>query len=124
MGNYRIQKFDGRGGYLTQWGSQGAGNGQFSAPIGIAVDAEGGVYVSDRTNNRIQKFTSSGAYVTQWGSLGHGDGELDWPLGLAVDGSGNVYVADAGNHRIQVFAPSYPISVTSESWGGLKVRYR
>ena len=27
--NYRIEKFDGNGTYLTQWGSQGIGNGQF-----------------------------------------------------------------------------------------------
>ncbi len=28
-GNYRVEKFDSNGNYLTQWGSYGSGNGQF-----------------------------------------------------------------------------------------------
>ena len=54
--NDRIQKFDSNGNFLTQWGTSGFGNGQFSGPGGVAVDAEGNVYVADWGNNRIQKF--------------------------------------------------------------------
>ena len=35
----------------------GSGNGQFSAPIGVATDGSGNLYVADTNNNRIQKFT-------------------------------------------------------------------
>jgi DNA-binding beta-propeller fold protein YncE len=35
------------GNYVTQWGSQGSGNGQFYDPEGIAVDSSGNVYVVD-----------------------------------------------------------------------------
>lgn len=42
---------------LTQFGSFGAGLGQFKHPQGIAVDANGNVWVADSGNNRIQKFT-------------------------------------------------------------------
>ncbi len=92
--NNRIQKFDSNGGYLTQWGSYGSGNGQFNHPQGVAVDSSGNVYVADTGNNRIQKFNSNGGYLTQWGSYGSGNGQFTFPLGIAVDSSGNVYVAD------------------------------
>jgi len=34
----------------------GTGNGQFEAPIGVAVDGSGHVFVSDNLTNLIQKF--------------------------------------------------------------------
>jgi hypothetical protein len=83
--------------YLYQWGTYGAGDGQFSTPIGVTV------YVSDRGNHRIQKFTSDGTFLTKWGTQGSGDGQFNLPFGVAVDASGNVYVAEYGNNRIQRF---------------------
>ncbi len=56
QGYARIQKFDSVGTFLTTWGSQGTGEGQFNTPVGIAVDASGNVYVADANNHRIQKF--------------------------------------------------------------------
>jgi sugar lactone lactonase YvrE len=107
--NHRVQKFTADGQFLTGWGIEGAGDGEFDYPYGIAVDASGFVYVADGLNYRIQKFTADGQFVTKWGSKGGGDGEFGsgtagyWPSGIAIDTSGNVYVADTGNHRIQKF---------------------
>src|SRR5436309_631518 len=89
--------------YLTQWGSQGSGNGQFNYPYGVATDAAGNVYVADNGNHRIQKFTDAGTYLTQWGSLGSGDGQFYAPWGVATNAAGDVYVADRGNACIQKF---------------------
>jgi len=89
--------------YVTQWGSFGGSNGQFSSPYGVATDAAGNVYVADQFNHRIQKFTSTGTYLTQWGSYGGGSGQFFGPVGLAIDAAGQVYVADSNNHRIQTF---------------------
>ena len=99
--NYRIQKFTSDGQFITRWGSEGSGDGQFDWPSGIAVDSSGNVYVADTLNDRIQKFTSNGQFITKWGSGGSGDGQFSVPKGIAVDGSGNVYVADTFNDRIQ-----------------------
>ena len=36
--NYRIQKFDSDGTFLTKWGSKGSGDGEFFGPRGLEVD--------------------------------------------------------------------------------------
>src|SRR6266540_3767266 len=89
--------------FTQAWGSGGSGDGQFSYPAGLAVDAAGNVYVADSNNGRIQKFTSTGGFLTKWGSNGSGDGQFSFPAGVAVDAAGNVYVADSSNRRIQKF---------------------
>jgi len=88
---------------VAAWGDSGSADGQFYFPQGVAVDADGNVYVVDTANYRIQKFTSGGAYLTQWGTPGAGDGQFLYVNDIAVDASGNVYVADAQNGRIQKF---------------------
>jgi hypothetical protein len=54
--NHRVQKFTTGGQFITMWGTQGSGNGQFEVPFGIVVDSLGNVYVSDPALHRIQKF--------------------------------------------------------------------
>ena len=105
-----VKKYTSDGVFLTMWGSMG--DGLFNFPIGITVDDEDNVYVTDCDvlDNRkgyscIQKFTSNGVFLKKWGSFGEGIGQLSNPCDLAVDASGNVYVADTGNNRIQKFRP-------------------
>jgi len=99
--NSRVQKFDGNGMFLLQWGSKGSDSGQFgedqnwSGPEGIAVDAQGNVYVADPANQRIEKFDSNGNFLSQLGSKGTGDGQFLNPADVTVDQQGNVYVTDA-----------------------------
>ena len=59
-GNSRVQAFHGAR-YLTKWGSQGDGPGEFNLIKGepkgdIALDRRGNIYVVDSFNGRIQKF--------------------------------------------------------------------
>jgi hypothetical protein len=76
-----ILKFDSDGKFLTQWGSQGTGTGQFDfqGEGDVEVDGEGNVYVVVTSQNRIEKFDSSGKFLTPWGSKGTGDGQFDSP---------------------------------------------
>ena len=71
--NHRIQEFTSSGDYITQWGSFGSGDGQFSYPEAIATDALGSVYVADGGNHRIQKFghLPTPTKATTWGRLKH-----------------------------------------------------
>ena len=89
-----------------QFGSFGTGNGQFSLPVGLAVDAEGNIWVADRVNNRITEFNAKGEYLTKFGAAGSGNGQLNGPTSLAFTSNGNLWVTDAGNHRVQQFKPN------------------
>jgi len=62
LGNARVAKFTKDGVFVKSWGSRGTGEGQFSTPHGIQVDADGNVYVSDRGNKRIQVFDNDGNF--------------------------------------------------------------
>ena len=47
----------------------GSGNGaQFYYPVGVAVDADGTLFVTDRANHRVRKVTSKGTVSTFAGS--------------------------------------------------------
>jgi len=54
--NNRVMKYDKNGRFLAEAGSDKAGKepGQFNLPHGIAADAQGNVYVADRSNFRYQ----------------------------------------------------------------------
>ena len=100
LANVRVQKFNGSGDFLSQWGDEGDGEGQFRGPLGITVDRDENVYVID-SSARIQKFNASGNFLTQWGSRGGGEGQFRNPRGIAVDSEGNLYVADSGNGQFK-----------------------
>ena len=55
-GNYRVSVFTLEGQFVTSFGSEGTGPGQFQLPCGIAVDSNGVVYVCDRINKNVQVF--------------------------------------------------------------------
>jgi sugar lactone lactonase YvrE len=66
-------------------------------PSGVAMDANGDVFVSDTDNNRVVEVPANGG--AQF-TLGH---ELAGSRGLAVDGAGNLFIADTGNNRVVEF---------------------
>jgi sugar lactone lactonase YvrE/fibronectin type 3 domain-containing protein len=65
--NYRIQKFDRNGIFITKWGSWGLGNenGKFQYPVGVTVDSSLNVYVADSSNHNIQKFRPVSPYPSR-----------------------------------------------------------
>ena len=54
--------------------ADGAGGGaRFNGPMGVAMGADGNVYVSDNIGNRVRKITSGGAVTTIAGSGAEGE---------------------------------------------------
>jgi streptogramin lyase len=101
-----VVKLDSKGRYLTKFGGYGSGDGQFKDPTGIAVDADGFVYVADYGNYRVQKFNSEGDFVLSWGGEGSGNGQFIGANKIAVDEEGFIYVSDVLLNRIQKFDSS------------------
>lgn len=94
--------------------ADGTGNGaRFSGPAGVAVDAEGNVFVSDGTNSTIRKVTPGGVVTTFAGaplSQGGTDGvgtsaRFGGPNSVALDDHGNAYVSESGNHTLRKVSP-------------------
>jgi tripartite motif-containing protein 71 len=91
-----VQKFDSEGKFISKWGSDGAGRGQFSNRLeDINIDSSDNLYVVDYGNNRVSKFDSNGSFITMWGSKGTGEGQFDRPWGISFDSAGDAYVTSA-----------------------------
>ena len=74
------------GEYVRQFGGEGSGPGQLSAPIDTATDAAGNVWVADTGHNRIQEFNSKGEFIHQFGAKGSANGlSSTRPQGIATD---------------------------------------
>ena len=79
------------------------GRGEFTWPVGVAVDKDGNVYCSDEYQNVIAIFDSDGQRIEKWGEVGSQEGQLNGPSGIAFDGEDNLYVVDSRNDRVQKF---------------------
>lgn len=85
-----------------------ATSAQFNAPIGVAVDAAGNLYIADANNNRVRKVTN-GVISTVAGNgapfFGGDSGPaINASLGpgaVALDTAGNLYIADVNGGRIR-----------------------
>ena len=53
---YRVLVFDQTGQFVTTWGDYGADDTTIGMASGVAVDAEGNVYVADSGNQRLMAF--------------------------------------------------------------------
>jgi YD repeat-containing protein len=84
-----------------RFGGKGTGSEQFNEPQGIAIGAEGNLYIADTGNGRIDEYSSAEKYIRTIGKEGTGRGEFKAPHGITTDSSGDVWVADTGNHRVQ-----------------------
>jgi hypothetical protein len=96
--NFRVQKFDSNGNFLSQFGSQGTGDGEFSGVRGIATDSFNNVYVVDANidlyaggvDGTVEKFSPSGDFISRF-SLG----TTTEPMYLAIDGNRLYATADS-----------------------------
>jgi len=119
-GNNVVRRVDGQTGIITTAaGTAGPGGytgdgGQaalatLNAPVSVALDDYGKLYMADTGNNVIRMVNPVTGIITTVagnGNAGFADGLatqalLDKPLAVAVDAADNLYIADAANARIR-----------------------
>ena len=84
--------------FVKSWGSFGRGSTQFLTPVGVAVDADGIVYVVDSNLHSLKRFTGGGIYLSEW--------PVTYPAGVALDASGYVYVTQFYANVVSKFTKS------------------
>jgi sugar lactone lactonase YvrE len=121
-GNNTIRKITSGGAVSTYAGRSrisGNTNGPalsalFAAPIGVAIDSTGTLYVVESRSHTVRKITPAGTVSTFAGQTsvsGSADGTgsaalFASPTGVAVDAANNVYVADSFNHLVRKITPN------------------
>jgi uncharacterized protein (TIGR03663 family) len=102
------------------------GDGQFNEPWGVAVGADGRIFVSDTWNHRVQRFDPGGVFSGKWGRFGNNPvagGPADaepifyGPRGISDGFDGDLVVSDTGNKRLLVFSPEGDLLRTLGSGG-------
>ncbi|MSR57328.1 MAG: hypothetical protein EXS05_06620 [Planctomycetaceae bacterium] len=94
--NQRVQRFTSDGQFLEMFPVQPHGGG-------LAVDAEGNVYVAHWNSNKLAAYSPAGKLLHEWGQKGTGDGEFQLPGSVALGPDNLLYVPDQGNSRVQKF---------------------
>jgi len=84
-----------------------AEDARFYAPKGLAVNAEGGVYIADSLNHSI-RYLHEGRVTTVVGQGGHGavngietQAKLDLPTDVAIASDGSLYITDTYNNKVR-----------------------
>lgn len=90
-----------QGRFEAVWGRYGITRGCFEKPRAMATDADGNIYVVDKTA-RIQVFDRNGQFLRDWQTPEYYNGK---PTGLSFDNDGHLMVADTHYFRILFYTP-------------------
>lgn len=94
-----------------------AGRAQLSYPRGVAVDADGNVFIADSGNNRIRKVDPTGNISTfPRGYNSEGVTLSGRPAGVAVDAAGNLFFTNTSNSNVFRVDSSGIITQTAGVW--------
>ncbi|MEV8514676.1 peptidyl-alpha-hydroxyglycine alpha-amidating lyase family protein [Dactylosporangium sp. NPDC051484] len=114
-GTRPMMVFDSRGNFVTSWGE-----GIFSRPHGLSIDADGNLLCTDDGDHTVRKFTTSGKLLLTLGVPGKASAFMSGVpfhrcTHTAVAEDGAIYVADGyGNAAVHKFAPDGKLLT---SWG-------
>jgi sugar lactone lactonase YvrE len=102
--NNRVQVLDAASGALRRsLGARGLYVGNLVRPKGVAVDADGNVYIVESYYDSLLVFSREGEFLMPIGGTGTATGRFYLPAGVWVDAKNRVHVADMYNGRVVLF---------------------
>ena len=102
----RIQVFGMNGSFKRSFGVFGLGDGMLFRPMGVAVDKDHRVYVTDSYQHVVQVFDDSGAFL---GTVYDLNNPMRTPLGIAIGASNRLFTTSLIASRVDVY------NITSET---------
>lgn len=97
-------------------------------PEGVAVDANGNLWIADTDNNAIRKVSAATRNISTVAGTGAGgysgngglatSAQLDGPYAVAFGNAGNWYIADAGNNVVRKVDSSNIITTVAGNGNG------
>jgi DNA-binding beta-propeller fold protein YncE len=122
----RLQEFSPAGALVREVGPALAApcTGALSESVGLAVQSNNDLLVTDREGDRVLELSSTGVCQTELDAGATGEAQLSTPQGIAVSPkSGDIFVADAGAGSVDVFSEAgtfirqFPIGLGQWTWG-------
>ena len=81
-------------------------NSRCKAPVGVAVDRDDNIYVSDYNDHKVQKFTANRDFLKEVGTKGDQMLQFSSPTGIGYNKTNNkIYISEKNNNRVQVLNP-------------------
>jgi sugar lactone lactonase YvrE len=125
--NNLVRKVSAASGTISTVAGGGSGTGDggaataisLSRPTGVAVDAEGNLYVAEADGHRVRKVSSAGVISTLAGNgaaTTAGDGGpatqagVNSPWHVAVDPGGNIFITEINEARVRLVTPDGTIT--------------
>lgn len=85
---------------LKTFGTAGNGAGELREPRGIAVSADGRIFVADSANKRVQVFLPNGNFQMQ---IEGGEERFEFPSAIVINAQNEVLVLDSNKQWIYFF---------------------
>lgn len=103
----------------AEWTAPAGNTTAFNTPYGLAIDAQGNLYVVDSGNVRLCVLSPQGKLIREWSLVTHpAEKESECPRYVTLDARGNVYVLTAGEFTsIRQYAPTGELLNAWSSWG-------
>jgi len=99
--NRRVQVFKSDGTFVRVINSSGT-------PRGVALDAQGRLYVVDALSHRVDIYSDKGVLLTTFGENGSGPGQFNFPNDVVIDSTGRILITDRENNQVQVWG--FPVA--------------
>jgi YD repeat-containing protein len=101
-GNNRVEKFSEEGAYLSSYGKEGSGAGEFTG-VGDVTQCKGNMYATDTGGNRVMEFSTAAKTVGNFGTPGQENGQFTRIAAIACSANKTLYVTDEASSRVERF---------------------